>query len=90
MIRKLINLLAVLFLLSINIYTQINTERFRSDSDLIGLSGIADIEITAIIGNTNIQFINLAARLNYNWGESYSFIAGDGGFGWDDGKRIFN
>ncbi len=90
MIQRLNYLLAVLFLLSLKIYAQINTERYRLDSDSIGFTGIADIEITAITGNTDFQFINLGGRLNYNWGTSYTFLVTDGGFGWDDGKRIFN
>lgn len=69
---------------------QINTERYRLDSDSIGFTGIADIEITAITGNTNLQFINLGGRVNYNWGASYTFLVADAGFGWDEGKRIFD
>lgn len=71
-------------------YSQINTERFRIDSDSIGFSGIADIDITAITGNTDLQIIHLGGRLNYNWGESYTFLVADGGFGWDEGERIFD
>lgn len=71
-------------------FSQINTEKFRMDSDSVGLTGIVDIDITAITGNTDLQFINLGGRLNYNWGESYTFFVADGGFGWDDGERIFD
>ena len=71
-------------------FSQINTEKFRLDSDSVGMTGIVDIDITAITGNTDLQFINLGGRLNYNWGESYTFFVADGGFGWDDGKRIFD
>jgi putative salt-induced outer membrane protein YdiY len=90
MINKLINLFVFLFILSLNIYSQINTEKYRSDSDSSGFTGIADIDITAITGNTDFQFINLGSRLNYNWEESYTFIVANGGFGWDKGERIFN
>jgi hypothetical protein len=90
MIQRLNYLLAVLILLSLNIYAQINTERYRLDSDSIGFTGFADIDITAITGNTDFQFINLGGRLNYNWGTSYTFLVADGGFGWDDGERIFD
>ena len=90
MIQSLNYLLAVLFFYSLNIHSQINTERYRLDSDSIGFTGIAEIEITAITGNTDFQFINLGGRLNYNWGTSYTFLVVDGGFGWDDGERIFN
>ena len=82
--------LYILFFFSHNIFPQINTEKFRLDSDSIGFTGIADVEITAITGNTDFQFIHLGGRLNYNWGESYTFLITDGGFGWDKGERIFN
>lgn len=78
------------FLFAINLFSQINTERYRLDSDSIGFSGIADIEITAITGNTDLQIIHLGGRLNYNWGESYTFLVADGGFGWDEGEQIFD
>ncbi len=71
-------------------YSQINTERYRLDSDSVGFSGIADVELTAITGNTDLQIIHLGGRINYNWGESYTFLVADGGFGWDEGKRIFD
>lgn len=73
-----------------NSIAQINTERYRKDSDSIGFSAITDIEITAITGNTDFQFIDLGGRLNYNWGKSYTFLIAEGGFGWDDGEKIFN
>ncbi len=87
------NIYLVLLLIILSFYNslaQINTERYRKDSDSVGFSAIANIEITAMTGNTDFQFINLGGRLNYNWGKSYTFLVADGGFGWDDGKRIFN
>lgn len=86
------NLLLLIIALSIytNLTAQINTEKFRQDSARIGFSGIANVEITAVSGNTDFQFISLGGRLNYNWGVSYTFLVADGGFGWDEGKRIFN
>ncbi|MEO8231230.1 MAG: DUF481 domain-containing protein, partial [Ignavibacteriota bacterium] len=87
------NICLVLLLIILNFFNsiaQINTERYRKDSDSVGFSAIADVEITAITGNTDFQFINLGGRLNYNWGTSYTFLVADGGFGWEDGERIFN
>lgn len=83
-------LLPILVLFSIDLFSQINTERYRLDSDSIGFTGIADIEITALTGNTDLQIIHLGGRLNYNWGTSYTFLVADGGFGWDEGEQIFD
>lgn len=88
---KLSHLFLFLYIIiSFKISAQINTERFRADSATRGFSGIADVEITAYTGNTDFQFINLSGRLNYNWGNDYTFFVTDGGFGWDKGERIFN
>ncbi|MFZ2324454.1 MAG: DUF481 domain-containing protein [Ignavibacteriaceae bacterium] len=73
-----------------NLFAQINTERYRTDVDSVGFTGTADIDVTAITGNTDFQFIKVGGRLNYNWGEDYTFLVVDGGLGWDDGKKIFN
>jgi hypothetical protein len=83
-------IISIFTILTLNSIAQINTERYRLDSDSIGLSGIADIELTAITGNTDFQIIHLGGRLNYNWGDSYTFLVADGGFGWDEGERIFD
>ena len=83
-------MLSILLILASQHLPQINTERYRKDSDSVGFSGLTDIEITAITGNTDLQIIHLGGRLNYNWGGSYTFLVADGGFGWDDGERIFN
>jgi hypothetical protein len=85
---KKIFLIFVLFVYAS--YAQINIEKYRADYDSIGFSGIADIEITAMTGNTDFQFINLNSRLNQNWDKSYTFLVANGGFGWDKGERIFN
>jgi putative salt-induced outer membrane protein YdiY len=83
-------ILALILIINFSSTAQINTERYRKDSDSTGISAIADVEITAITGNTGFQFIDLGGRLNYNWGKSYTFLVADAGFGWDDGDRIFN
>ena len=89
--KKLINItLFWIALVSMSSFAQINTEKFRKNSDSVGFSGIADIDVTAITGNTDFQFIHLGGRLNYNWVSGYTFLVADGGFGWDEGKRIFN
>jgi hypothetical protein len=79
-----------LIVISFNSFAQINTEKFRVDTDSTGFAGIANLDINAITGNTDFQFIHLSGRLNYNWGGSYTFLIGDGGIAWDRGERIFD
>lgn len=69
---------------------QINTERFRQDSDSAGISGKVDIDALAQTGNTDFQFIGLGGRLNYNRIKSYSFFVFSGGYGWNKGEQFSN
>ncbi|MFH1194379.1 MAG: DUF481 domain-containing protein [bacterium] len=86
-------ILGVIFLLIVfesSLNAQINTERFRKDADSIGFSGNADFEATIITGNTDFKLITLGGRLNYNWGNSYTFLVFDGGLGWNKGQSFFD
>jgi len=70
-------------------FAQINTERFRQDSDS-GFSGTIDLEGLAQTGNTDFQLLSLGGRLNYNRISSYSFFVFSGSYGWKDGKQFSN
>ncbi len=89
MIVRFGNAFALLCLISFAAFSQINTERFRQDSDSTGLSGHIDMEGTVITGNASIQFYALAGRLNYNWGKAYSFGVFDSGIGRDRDRRLY-
>jgi hypothetical protein len=78
------------FLLPASLLSQINTERFRQDTDSSGFSGNADISATAMTGNTDFQLVTLGSRLNQNWSKSYTFLVMDGGLGWNNGERFFD
>lgn len=71
-----------------SIFSQVNTERFREDADTIGFSGYIDLEGILATGNSDFQLISVGSRLNYNWGNDYTFIIADGGYGWDKGKAF--
>ncbi len=69
---------------------QVNTEKFRVDSDSIGFSGNVNISGTVITGNTDFQLLSVNTRLNYNFGKDYIFFVGDAGYGWEDKKAFSN
>jgi hypothetical protein len=71
-----------------SIFPQVNTERFREDEDSVGFSGYIDLEGILATGNTDFQLISLGSRLNYNWGDDYTFIIADGGYGWENGNAF--
>ncbi len=84
--KKLLFIVTVICYCSI--FAQVNTERFREDEDSVGFSGYIDIEGIVATGNTDFQLLNSGGRLNYNWGNDYTFIVADGGYGWENGKAF--
>ncbi len=87
---KTIIILIQLTLISFTAYSQVNTEKFRADNDSTGFSGNVDISATAMTGNTDFQIINGDTRLNYNWGQSYTFFVGSAGYGWQNKEAFSN
>lgn len=71
-------------------YAQVNMEKFRQDADTTGFAGNLDLDGTAITGNSDFQFISIGGRLNYNYGDDYTFLVLDAGFGWQDGESFSN
>ena len=84
--NKLLLLFTLIFYTSI--FAQVNTERFREDEDSVGFSGYVDLEGILATGNTDFQLISVGSRLNYNWGDDYTFIVADGGYGWENGNAF--
>ena len=82
--------LIIIFLVAEFISAQVNTEKFRVDTDSIGFSGNVDISGTAITGNTDFQLLSVDTRLNYNFGKDYIFFVGDAGYGWQDKEAFSN
>jgi putative salt-induced outer membrane protein YdiY len=78
----------ILTTLNITLIAQVNTERYREDEDSLGFSGFVDIEGILATGNTDFQLLSLGSRLNYNWGNDYTFLIGDGGYGWENGEEF--
>lgn len=79
----------LVFIFSNLCFAQVNTERYRMDSDS-GFTGLIDINAMAQTGNTDFQLIEIGARLNYNRGAGYSFLVVSGGYGWNEGKQFSN
>ncbi|MBT8386746.1 MAG: DUF481 domain-containing protein [Ignavibacteria bacterium] len=87
--NRIILLISVIILSFNNLdYAQVNTERFREDEDSIGFSGFIDLEGILATGNTDFQLISLGGRLNYNWGDDYTFLIADGGYGWENSSSF--
>jgi putative salt-induced outer membrane protein YdiY len=76
---------ALVFLCSILIFSQVNTEQYRKDSVKLGFTGNLNFEAVAITGNTDFQLLDIGGRLNYNYGDDYTFLILDAGYGWESG-----
>ena len=82
--------LTIIFLVFQITNAQVNTEKFRVDTDSTGFSGNIDISGTAITGNTDFQLLSVDTRLNYNFGKDYIFFVGNAGYGWQDKVAFSN
>ncbi len=82
-------LLILTLIISTQLFSQINTERFRQDSDS-GFSGSINIEGLVQTGNTDFQLLTLGGRLNYNRLSGYTFFVFSGGYGWNNGRQFSN
>lgn len=68
------------------LFSQVNTEQYRKDSVKLGLTGNMKLEAIAVTGNTDFQLLDIGGRLNYNYGDDYTFLVLDAGYGWESGN----
>ena len=90
MTKQLYHICTVIIFISTITFAQVNTEKYRVDTDSTGFSGNVEIEGTAITGNTDFQLLSADTRLNYNFGKDYIFFVGDAGYGWKDKVAFSN
>lgn len=90
MINKIVFVLLIFFLFIPQTQSQVNTEKFRKDADTLGFSGSADLEIDFRTGNVDFQRAGLGGRLNYNFGDDYTFLVFKGEYGWQSGEEFSN
>lgn len=83
------NLILFLIISTITI-AQVNTESFRKDYDSVGFAGNLGLDFTALTGNTDLQLFSFNGRVNYNFGNSYSFFVFSSDIGWKDNQRFSN
>lgn len=89
---KLISIHILFFIVAVSTLTfsQINTEKYRNSNDSTGFSTSVDVDFSANTGNVDFQQFGAGGRLNYNWGESYTFLVFKGALGWTNGKQYSN
>ena len=82
----------VFFLLGFfaNIYGQVNIEKYNRLKGDKGVSGNVALYLSSRTGNTDVQEIELDGRVNYKTSSFYTFIIGQGEYGWNKGKEFSN
>ena len=90
MTKKSFLLLIMIGVSYTNNYAQVNTERYRVDSDSLGFSLRADLEYFFMTGNSDFHFFGANTRFNQKWTEDYLFLVANTGFGQNSGKSFLN
>jgi hypothetical protein len=71
----------------LGITAQVNTEKFRSESDASRIGGFALLDLYARRGNVNIAEIGLSGRIDYRGNLSKIFLIVESEYGWQDKKQ---
>lgn len=87
---KLLPVLFILAILASATLAQVNTERYRADSDSMGFSLRADLEYFFMTGNSDFHFFGANTRFNHKWQDDYIFLVANTGFGQNSGKSFLN
>jgi hypothetical protein len=74
----------------VSLRAQVNTERFRIATDSLGFSVRSGLNFTLMAGNSDFQYMGTDTRFNYNWGDDYTFLVTNGGYGKNSGKSFFS
>jgi putative salt-induced outer membrane protein YdiY len=81
----------VIYLLIINsLFAQVNIEKFNNLNNNEGILGNLSFYFSSKTGNTNIQEISTDARINFNSKSFFTFLIGQGEYGWKNGEQYSN
>ena len=73
-----------------NSTAQVNIEKYNKLNSSEGLNGTLTFYISAKTGNTDIQEFEIDGRVNFKGNKFYSFLIGQGEYGWNKGKEYSN
>lgn len=88
--RTNIILLFVFTILFSNTIAQVNIEKYNNMNSSNGFNGNLSFYISAKTGNTDTQEFEIDGRLNFKGDKFYSFLIGQGEYGWNKGKEYSN
>jgi len=73
-----------------SLFGQVNIEKYNILSNASGLNGNLSFYASARTGNTDIQEFGIDGRVNYKGNSFYSFLIGQGDYGWNKGEEYSN
>lgn len=73
-----------------NSIAQVNIEKYNNLNSTNGLNGNLSFYISSKTGNTDIQEFEIDGRINIKGNNYYSFLIGQGEYGWNKGKEYSN
>lgn len=80
----------LMLIFTVSIYAQVNTEKYRTPTDLQGLAGYFELSGTAKTGNVEKIEAGLEGRLDWHVGEALTFFVFESDYEWVDGSRSSN
>jgi hypothetical protein len=86
---KLVAIIIFAILISSSI-AQVNIEKYNNLNSKNGLNGNLSFYISSKTGNTDIQEFEIDGRINLKGDNYYSFLIGQGEYGWNKGKEYSN
>jgi len=71
-------------------FAQVNIEKYSNLKLKTGFNSNMSLYLSAKTGNTDVQEFGIDGRLNYQGNGFFSFLIGQGEYGWENGKEYSN
>jgi len=88
--KKYIYITFFCLLFSLPICAQVNIEKYNSIINEKGFFGNLSMYLSAKTGNTDIQEFGIDGRVNFTGDSYYTFLIGQGEYGWNKGQEYSN
>jgi Protein of unknown function, DUF481 len=83
-------IIPILLYLSVISLAQVNIEKYNNLNDDFGIKGSISLYASVRTGNTDIQEFGLDGRVKFKGKQFYSFLIGQGEYGWNKGEEYSN
>ena len=77
-------------MLTSQFYAQVNIEKYNNINSKKGIDGNLSLYLSAKTGNTDVQEFGIDGRINFKGDNFYTFLIGQGEYGWNNGEEYSN